>query len=282
MKRLFLPALVIALASVQIAHAGDVRFAKYKFQPDKTYKIEIFHKNTMKFKFTDPDSSDAVPLDKVIPLENQVLFKATLRTYPVNDKHVIPVKMQLENFATLIKRGKKMVPQDESANNELKGKEFLGELDESGRISLVSGTSESGAVPAGDASVFALLDMIPDLPEGEHDVGSVFFMDREGRFVSPDKKSGAVAFIYTIAGVSGDDVHLDIAEGVRPDAAAIEAASPLTPGTTGEVTYSERNGICSHIKLNTISTSEPEKEELKSKGVVLSDRLFMIDISVVE
>lgn len=273
--------MLITLALIQTVHA-EVHFAQFKFQPDTTYEIEIFHKNIMKFKFNDMNSEDAVPLDHVIPLENQVLFKATLRTYPVTDANVVPVKMHLKSFATLIKRGGTMIPQNESASNELKDKEFLGELDASGTISLVEGRSETDAVPAGDASVFLLLDLIPDMPMGEYEVGSDLYMDAQGEFISPAEQGGGVAFTYTISEVRGDDVRMEIVDGKRQDIVSSDEEESPRLGTMGELIYSQKDNICSYLMINTVSTSEPEKEELKTKGVVLNNRFFKVNVKVVE
>lgn len=281
MKRIFPLAILIILVSMQAAFAG-VRFAPFKFQPDATYEIEIFHKNIMKFKFNDPESPDAVPLGRVIPLENQVLFKATLRTYPVTDANVMPVKMHLKNFITLIKRGKNMIPQNEAANNELKGKEFLGELDANGAIVPVGGRSESDAESGGDAGVFLLLGMIPDMPDGEYEVGSKLFMNAEGAFFSPGDGASGAAFIYTISELLGDEVHIEIADSAEQDSVVGDETESHQLGTRGKLIYSQRDGICSYVMLNTVSTSEPEKEELKSKGVTLNNRFFKITIDKVE
>lgn len=275
--------LLLTLALFNFArpvYAG-VHFSEFKFQPDKSYAIEIFHKHIMKFRFNNPDDEGAVPPERVIPLENQVLFKATLRTYPVTDEHVMPVKMYLDNFATLIKRGKQMIPQNERANNELKGKEYFGVLDTTGTITFTGGKSGEGTVPAGDASVFKLLDMIPALPAGKYEIGSVLAMDTNGKFVSSGEPGTTIALIYTILEQTGDEVHIDIIDPTPPRQAAA-GSEELRPGTTGNLVYSLKDKICASVYLNTVYNSEPGNEELKEKGVVVNDRVFRIHVDVVE
>jgi hypothetical protein len=277
-------ALILFFASLVLAQAvrADVRFARFKFQPDKTYNIEIFHKNIIKFQFKDPQSSDGVPPERVIPMENQALFNATIRTYPVTEKNIVPVKMYLTKFVTLIKRGKEMVPQDTPEQNELKDKEFLGELDASGAITLVRGRSHSDAVPAGDASVFQLLDMIPDLPEGEHAVGSVFYMNDTGRFFLPEREKGRIAVTYTVSELNGDEVHVVIRDGSAQQLDSSDDPNKPRLGTSGDLVYSQSRKVCTSVRFSAVSASEPEKEDLREKGVVVNNHSFAIKIDEVK
>jgi len=231
------------------AHAG-VSFPAFKFQPEARYEISIEQQGKISSR-----GAQAFPGDIRQDFSARIVVETGAQ-----ETGRIPLKMIFEDVKMEMTRGDSKIPFSlpKDARRRLDGW-----LAEDGRVEVSGGTEPLALFQARGVDVLKLLDFIPDMPEGEFDVGDRF----EVRI--PEGKARC-----RIKSAEGDEVVIEAKWSKEFSDTTGASVRESKAGATGEIRYSKSQRICRSITSETtVNTVLRTGERKIDQGVVTQAHL---------
>ncbi len=250
-------AVIFLLIGSGAGGVSGARFAKFKFQPDRKYKITISQTGEMT---TSAPATGAQADDKIGPyrkLEQKLRIIIDLKTYTLSDERNIPLKVRFHDMDMTVTSGGQTVPMSMPRTN-LEEREYDGALNDTGDIEIVSDMSGLAPYQARGVNLMDLLYLIPDLPERDVKPGDVFEDFNQNAGLAGQAEGNSAKIKYKVAGIDGDNITL-ATHMTSKITEKIDGGQRLSSaGSDGTIVYSLRDQICKSIKVditvNTITT----------------------------